>query len=483
MVDTATSYEWQVRPAIGDARIATLATALIPISAFFTLAAAAVVPWCSVVPPLLLLFFVASYLNIRQHLRDVVLIVGFVMVLYTLVPYSGSIGSDWLSNAYGREGGNFLHNLAITGYLIGVRVSIAVLPVRPLKLRADPMQARSGTLVAIYIGSIVSIALSLWYLSQFGFVIGGDIEYGESFAVRQQSGIGILLLSIPLAIATFSLVLATERRLLSRHFILPVLSFALLFIVHGQRKYFVIPLMLIGIVKIRVRGMLTIAMLLVGIVIVWVMFCYLGYLRTVNISATDAFSPVNLSGFSDVAGQYLAGETLQVLATASAAYAGVIAPLPHFGDYLLSWTGAFPQFLYTSTYVPVNVRFAYAWDARTAAAGQGWGFDFWGEAYIVGGVALVVAMGTVTTLFFRYLYVRSTEQAGTGMAGAVMIASGYYALWFQRNGIAYFVREFLVFQLTTVLLLVLIGKFMATHFQKQRASVTPFCPPRDYRVN
>lgn len=451
--------EWQLLPARSDEVIAYTAWQMSGICAILTLATL-IVPEISIGPPLVLLFFLVIYLNARKRLRDLVLVEGIVLTLYSLTPYSGSVGADTLSNAYGREGGNFIHNLAIIGYFLGIRFSTSLLPTRQLNLEQRQRRLRAYTLLAAMVGAALSILLSLVFIAMFGFVIGGSVGYSDGFGVRAQTGVGALLLSVPLAIASLSLVLARERKFLSPFIVPPLIAFLFLFVAHGERKYIILPVMLSAIALLRLSGIGKIVGLLVGIIMLWVLFCYFGYLRTADISITKALDPTSLSLFMRYSDQYLAGETLMLLATGSAAYLHVIDPLPWGGDYLLAWTMALPRFLTSIDYDPANVRFAYAWNWRTAEQGQGWGFDFWGEAYLVGNAPMVVFMAIAMTFLFRYLYVRSNERGGQGLVGAIAISGAYYALWFQRNAIAYFIREYVVIVILVTTLLVVAARIL-----------------------
>lgn len=454
----ATYFE---QPRTSDTMIRSLALTLFPASLVATLIGMGF-PSLSIIPPLILLGFCVTYLRIRTRLNDLVLAEGIVMVLYSLTPHFGSASSQPLTLAYGVEGGFNLHNIAITAYFLAVWISFRFIPVA-----VPNMEARSGFRVAginfaASAGAIVSIMLSIIYLYRFGFVLGGDVDYSETFMLRQtsQSGYGLLLLSVPLALSSLALALSRNKRVFSLAMIMPLMSFLFLLVVHGQRKYFIIPLLFIGVTRIRARRLPAILVAVGGMAFTWCAFCYLGFLRVENIKITQAFDQQSISKFLDESDEYLAGETISLTGSGSASVEGAIAPLPHFGDYLDVWQMMVPQFLIHSTYEPINVRFAYIWNARTAKKGMGWGFDFWGEAYTAGGPIMVLIVAIAMTAIFRFLHIQSLKNMGTGFWGAYAIMGSYYALWFQRNGFAYFCREYLVLSSFALLLLIWLSYLM-----------------------
>ena len=79
-----------------------------------------------------------------------------------------------------------------------------------------------------------------------------------------------------------------------------------------------------------------------------------------------------------------------------AAYLGFVQALPNFDDYLSAWQLAVPQFLMKLDYMAANDRFSQTFDpTRSFYYKMGWGFSFFGEAYMAMGLVgpVVIAMG------------------------------------------------------------------------------------------
>jgi len=401
----------------------------------------------SMVLPLMLLVFCILYLRMRQRLYDLVLIEGIVLIMYTLVPHFGSDVGDPLSRVYHLDDGNWVHNQAVLAYFWSIPIVTMLIrsPASPGSLNVKRRNA-SAAYAAVIAGAI-SIGLSMVYVAKFGFVVGGDTDYADNFALKQTgaSGLGIVLLSVPLSLSSLALALTIRPFKFRLPVLIAIASLLALFVVQGQRKYIVIPLLFLAVTQVRVKGLAKIILFLVAIAVVWTFFCYLGYLRFVKLPIGSLFDFTTIMQFWAVRGNFLAGETAALTATASAAAQHIISPLPYFGDYLQSWQMASPQFLFHGSYVPANERFAYAFNAKTAAMGQGWGFDFWGEAFVVGGSAGVALAAFAITALLRAIYVLALRHGYTGFWGAFAIMGSYFALWFQRNAFAYFLREYLVY--------------------------------------
>jgi hypothetical protein len=133
-----------------------------------------------------------------------------------------------------------------------------------------------------------------------------------------------------------------------------------------------------------------------------------------------------------------------------------------------------PHFLFGQhTYLSVNDRFALTFDPKTAYTGMGWGFSFFGEAYLVGGYPMVIVATLSVMIFFRWLYIRGGRDERRGVIGAVSLAAIPFAFWFQRNALAYFVKEFLILQAGTIFMAYYSIKllFKQSRFSRPNASV------------
>ena len=180
---------------------------------------------------------------------------------------------------------------------------------------------------------------------------------------------------------------------------------------------------------------------------------YLGFLRESNAGISRALEPALIENFAASGSDAFHGESVGVFATASAAHDGFVRGLPYAGDYLRCWMMSIPHFLLpVSSFEPLNERFAHTYFPASIFTGMGWGFSFFGEAYAVGGYAVVVAASIAMMLLFRWLYVVGGAAQRTGLLGAISLSAIPYTFWFQRNALAYFVKEFLVYQIAVVLL-------------------------------
>ncbi len=112
-----------------------------------------------------------------------------------------------------------------------------------------------------------------------------------------------------------------------------------------------------------------------------------------------------------------------------------------------------PHFILpTNSFEPLNTRFAHTYFPATTFTGMGWGFSFFGEAYLVGGYVVVATATIAMMLLFRWLYVVGGASQRTGLLGAISLSAIPYTFWFQRNALGYLVKEFLVYQIAVLLL-------------------------------
>jgi hypothetical protein len=348
-------------------------------------------------------------------------------------------------------GAAWIYVVGTTGLLLGVALgNTALTPIARGSVKSVSL-AWTGALA-----SLLSVALSLAFAVKYGLV-GADFSYAESFTVRAQTGVGMLMLSVPLAGAAACATVCSGYRLNLRRFAVCVLPYVLLYVVHGQRKYLLFPLIFIAAAKLQVRSMRRLVLVILAASAGFYFFQFLGYSRTLDISFAQATSEHAISGFIDAQGDAMGGEAVPVFATAAAAHEEALAPLPYAGDYLLAPTMALPQFLMGRVFFPLNERFAFWWNPDRAADGAGWGFSFFGEAYLVGGFALVLFMSVLMPMFFRWVYVKGFGSATTGIFAAISLSMLPYVFWFQRNAFAYLFREF-GYQVAVLLIVYVMAK-------------------------
>ncbi|KRQ17382.1 hypothetical protein AOQ71_02285 [Bradyrhizobium manausense] len=392
--------------------------------------------------------FAVHALSKRRNYSDPVIFFVFVMALYSLLPLLAETGGTRTTLGFVLRDAFDIYNWADLSTLAAAAVCFLSLDAKeePKDLRSDP----TLSMVALT-GAAASLLLSAVYIARNGIVLGGDISYAQGFEVRLQTGTGLLLLSIPLAIAAYAAALTMKKKnpLLICGSILAVLAIA---IALGQRKYF-LQIVLFGVAALwRPKRAALICASLAGIALLFVVFSFLGYLRIQQLPISSFFVTSEWERFFLQFDQYLGNETVALYATSAAATTTAVAPLPYFGDYSLAWELLIPQFLLKSEFMPLNVRFGFAYNPTEAAKGAGWGFSFIGEAYLVGGYLGVSLVVLAELVMFRMIYLLGNRSNHVGLWGIISLCSLYFALWTHRNAFAYLLREFMILVLVILFL-------------------------------
>ncbi|MBV8474441.1 MAG: O-antigen polysaccharide polymerase Wzy [Hyphomicrobiales bacterium] len=225
------------------------------------------------------------------------------------------------------------------------------------------------------------------------------------------------------------------------------LPFALLLLATGQRKYIIMPALTLVAAQLKLRSFYGVVLFFVVIFGGVFVFAYFGFLRENNYTVYDALDEHVFEYFAANLGQYLSGETPTLLATASSAYQGFMDPLPFFGDYLRAWQMSVPQlFAGLHDFSPANDRFAFAITPEFASVGGGWGYSFFAEAFMVGSYPGLFLATTAVVVLFRYLYRLALAGGRNSIFCALMVCGNYYAIWFERNSFAFFLKEYLIDQ-------------------------------------
>lgn len=436
-----------------DAALALFASILALLVILFSEAAAVspLQPLCAV-----LLLHLVGLGILRRNIADPVIIFETVLLQYSYFPTIIPQNSDRFMRLFQLDGAYYIHSFAILAFLVAVffaQVSIHTPPEKNIETNTTQKTALTRRIVTL--GAIISIILSGLYAAQHGVVIGGSTNYADTFSDKMTTGSGFLLLSVPLAVAAMSCSVATNKRFFTYQNLYVSLPFIFLFIIHGQRKYIIIPSLIFAARYIRVVTFKGLIIIVSTFLFLYVFFLYLGFTRINNIDLQNYFTEVTINRFITSIPTIIGGESPAIFAAASAAFYGFVAPLPWFGDYLMSWAMAMPQFLFQGLFQPFNIRFAYALDPVTASLGYGWGFSFWGEAYAVGGWIMVALAAFGVAFSLQAILARSRLPGGSQYVWQIVLYSSlYYALWIQRNAFAYTLREFIVYQLAVILLLI-----------------------------
>ncbi len=425
------------------------------------------------VAPFFFLLLASLHLTlVRKSISDptvVILLFGFIYASFPLMfgtPYSlGSLGFSF-------DGAAMIYGVGSASMLLGSSLSAAYIQTgkHPRHVpRTNPVSRYAGVLAASS-----SLILSFVHMARSGSVLLGDISYGESFQAQLQQGEGFFLLAVPLAAAGVVMLLTSRATLKPHHHLLGLGAYLALFVSLGQRKYLIIPAVFYVATYYKVSSIKRLALMIIGCAMGLIVFMYLGFLRTNNYALSQASDPGVLTQFVGGGEESLGGESIPVFATATAAHEGFVGALAYGGDYTKSWMMCLPNFIFGSPFSPLNMRFATIFAPQRAAKGQGWGFSFFGEAYLVGGYPGVVVATLVMVIAFRVLYVSGGRDRRWGLKGAVSLSSLPFAFWFQRNAFSFFFKEFMVLQIGCIVLCYAVAKFLAfRHAPKLPQKVAP----------
>jgi len=392
--------------------------------------------------------FAVNLMLIRRALNDPVIIFVLVMFLYSFIPTIADTASPGSTLGFDLADAYDVFNAGQIATMLGVAIATALLRM-PSAQPAQPMADSISCLIGGSIAGILAILLIGAVIAMRGFVLGGDVSYSESFTQQLEAGNGFYMLSVPLCLASICLILASRHPFAQYLLAIPVLCFLLIAVGIGQRKYFLQPALFIFAFYWRPQRIPQVLLVIALAVIGFMFFCYLGFLRLNSLGIEATLSVAEWGNFFSDIGVYVGSETVFLYATAAAAVTRFVAPLDYGADYLMAWMYSVPRALLPSNaaelYTSANDRFSFAYNALEASYGQGYGFSFLGEAFLVGGNAAVALVVIAQVCGFRYLYVRGGGDAPAGLWGALALASLYFAAWTQRNALAYVLKEFVVY--------------------------------------
>jgi len=396
------------------------------------------------IPPVLtvipLLLFVVYSIYIRQGVWDHTTLFALATLFYGGIPLATMDESGQLFLGYDYVGGYLIYSISIITILFGTAIAVKVMKAELSGGHADvrsPEEKDRIFSVASLIAGVFSLALSATYIAQHGVVLSNSQAYAEGFISRQETGAGLFLLAVPLAICCVSFSLAKMRTYTLTELLLPIAPFLGLYAAHGQRRFLIIPALSFTVRYFRVRRLGQVIGLVVGIVSVIFLFNYYGFLRQQAVPVSEALNPSTWDAFARNLRVYLGGEATAIYATATAAYHHAIEPLPFGADYWGTPLLLVPQFMFGSLFEPLNDRFALVVTRAAAVRGGGWGFSFFGEAYLNLGFLGVVTLCIATAFFFRYLSLCSKQGRFSGLSGVISLSLIQMSFWFQRNAFAY----------------------------------------------
>lgn len=404
----------------------------------------------------LYVFYAFYLLYVIGELRNPIGLGLIVMLMYSYLPFLQGVNTYERTARFNVEGGYYIFSVALFSFVFWVYVSgyILKIPAREnVKAEPDPGLMDLAAFCAAAIGS----TLGLMYVVRFGIVSSGDVAYSDSFTQRLEEGAGVLFLAGPFGMVGAAIVF-TRAKLRPVDWLIALLPFAIMYVATAQRKFIIIPLVVFLAARLRIRSMVGVAIILSALVCGALLFAYLGFMRVRGIGVDELLSPYRFAEFWDSIGDFISGETPVLFGTASAAYEGFIEPLPYFGDYLLSWQMSLPQFIIPGGFESVNTRFSFALTPLIAQLGGGWGFSYFGEAYLVGGFIGVFVMTMVVVLIFRFIYVMAEQNGRRGFFGLMLVCGSYHVLWFQRNAFSYFLKEYIVYQGVVILIVLWVAR-------------------------
>jgi oligosaccharide repeat unit polymerase len=365
---------------------------------------------------------------------------------------------ETLVDVFGAEGGAIIFSAATLGIVLSWGISWLVAP----SIRLPPFNSPKVVLqiprVVPWITLVAGAALVAAFFAKVGFSNFARSEYLERFQARLTPGMGIFTYGITLFNISLSLFLS-QAALDFKGLIATGFSFGICFATFGERKYLVIPILMLA-AAYQYRGhRLPVLATTVVCATLYLGFEFVGYIRTTEDGGLSPGENTSIADFFAYFVEHIGwGEMASLYGTASAAYINFIEALPRFGDYLQSWQMAVPQLLMTPDYLTANDRFALAYDPLRAYDRMGWGFSFFGEAYMVMGLAGPVIVATVFCFLAACIYNAAWKQRFQGLAGSLWFSLIYYQVWVQRNAFSHFFKDWFVYEALPLVLLALAGK-------------------------
>lgn len=417
---------------------------------------------------------------IRRSMSDPFSFVFLAGFMYGAFPLLFGVPGTWAALRFRFEGASAIYAVGNVSMALGVGIATLVIGYGSVP-RQTPLNRCTQGEIALRAGlcsSLLSCALVAGLIARNGAVVLGQATYSESFRPEARAGNGVLLLAVPFAAGGLVLMLTSNQVKRIFHHIIALSAYAGLYLALGQRKYLIYPSIFYIAKFIRVRNAAKLVGLLGIAGVGMTAFLYLGFLRSEGYGYSQAFQKNSVDRFTAADNESLAGETLPVFATATAAHDGFITALPYGEDYLMSWMMCLPNFLSTHLFVPLNERFSEAYNAKAASEGGGWGFSFFGEAFLVGGYPVVVLATFIMMCVFRWTYVSGGCDLRSGLGGAISLSVLPFTFWFQRNAVAYFVKEFLFLQVGAIVLVYYTVSYIA---RLRKCGASPSADPSEQR--
>jgi hypothetical protein len=374
-------------------------------------------------------------------------IIPFVHGMYAILPI-GSAGEDGdrVLAMFGVGGGAIVFDSATFGIIVAWVIYCAY--GRRFSTPRSPMLTGGHIPASIpWILLIVGAALTISFFVIVGFDQFASMGYLDRFEVRLEAGMGIYTAGA-LALVTISLCIFISRPKIDYVGVGACIAvFALDFAGHGSRYYFIAPaLTCAAAYNYRVRRIPALLTVTFGTALYFV-FDFVGYLRLLTDDGAVSNTSASVSGYLTYLSTHLGQiEMAPVYGTASAAYLGFVKPLPYFGDYLQAWQMSLPQFLVPLEYLPANVRFALEFDLTSETTKMGWGFSLFGEAYLVMGIFGPALLASSFCALAMSIYSNARARGNEGLAGALWFSLITFEIVAQRNALAFFIKDWVVYQ-------------------------------------
>ena len=419
-------------------------TGIVVISGIFAVAIGLAWRWAPDAPYAYLFFMAYTLYMIRGRggFGDPAVISLFAFGLYAMVPALLTDPSDDDVNwGFDIRGANYIYSVASVAIVAAVCLAFLLFP----SPDSAPKSAANRVTSSFYVETLTAVGLSVFlsmiFIALHGVYLigGGDDAYLDRFTNLGIPGTGILFLSAPLAMAGLCFAMVSVGRFKSPIYLFCGIPYVLLFLALGQRKYLLLPVLLLTFRFFRIRSVWLLGVVLVIAVSGYAAFNYIGFLRESNIALSDALNAGTISLFMDDYQHYMNGEVHTVYVTAAAAYEHAISA-SFLNDYVGSFLNLLPQFVF-GVRTTIDGRFAELVEPSIGELGGGFAFSYFGEAYLVGGTLGIVLATIAMTLFLRCVFVWGKGLKVEGLGGVVSLAMTYYALWYVRTSFAIVVHE------------------------------------------
>jgi hypothetical protein len=393
-----------------------------------------------VIPYGIFVAYAAYMIKVRRGFGDPAVISLFAFIMYAIPPLFIIDNSSYNVFGFDLEGSYYIYSVASVAIIIATALAFALLPCPEFEV-PDPTngQRREAFNGEALIAAGLSVILSIIFIAQHGIYEGGQLYLGR-FSALNIPGTGILFLNSPLATAALCFALVSATRLSIPACVLFAMPYALVFLALGQRKFILLPFLLFVFRFFRVNSIWQLVLVLAIAAAGYVGFEYLGFLRETNIAFSEAFDPRTIALFEEGLPRYLNGEAYGIYVTASSAYSHAVSgSFAH--NYLDSFLSLLPQFLFGHQYTSIDGQYVQLVAPDIADLRGGYGYSYFGEAYLVGGNAGIFLATIAMTLFLRCVFVWGGGLQFCGIFGVVSLAMAYHAMWYLRLSFVGFVHE------------------------------------------